>query len=240
MPRHKPRKGSPLYVTPAFDLFPKSYELVRDNFTLFALLYFLPLVVGLSNGTWVVDSRRSWHNDVPVVANTVGNSTLPAWAWGGLGLAFIIALALGVIIQIMIQAAQLEAAHGRRPKFSHLWRTVQKRGWQMFGLYVAVGLVTLVGFILLIIPGIIMLRRYFVASYVLLENENISIWQAMERSAAMTKRDSRSVYSIMAVLVIFTLFGVLPLIGWLIAFGLRFFYNLAPALRYQELKRLSQ
>lgn len=238
MRRHKHRRGSPLYVTPAFDLFLQSYDIVKVNLGIFALLYLFPLVIGLSNGTWAVDSRRSWGNDLPVVANTLGNSSLPAYAWGGLGLALIFAVAIAVILQVMIHAAQLEASKGHKPKLSKLWRVVKKRGWQMFGLYLAIGVLTVLGFIALIIPGIIMLRRYFVAPYVLLENEGMSVWQAMDKSAEITHRDSWSVYSIFGVMIIFALFGGLPIIGWIIAFGLRFFYNLAPALRYQELKRL--
>jgi uncharacterized membrane protein len=212
---------------------------VRDNFTVFALLYLFPLIIGLSNGTWVVDSRRSWHNDVPVATNTLGNSTLPAWAWGGLGIAFIFALLIGVLLKIMIQQGQLQASSGHRLSLSELFKVARASYWQMFGLYLLVGLVTLIGFILFIIPGIIMLRRYFLAPYVLLENKGMGIWGAMEESAKITRRDSWSIYSIFGVMILFTLFGVLPLIGWIIAFGLHFFYTVAPALRYQELKRLS-
>jgi len=237
--RHKHRRGSPLYVTPAFELFPKSYELIKNNFGTFAALYIFPLIIGLSNGTWVVDSRRSWHTDFPAGAAVLGNSTLPAYAYGGLGIALLIAMVIAIFLQIMTQAAQLEVSEGRKPKFGQLLQVARQRFWQMLGLYIWVGLITLVGFILFIVPGIIMLRRYFVAPYVLLENQKMGISYAMQKSADITKRDSWSVYSIMGVMVLFALFGALPLIGWIIAFGLRFFYSAAPALRYQELKKLS-
>jgi uncharacterized membrane protein len=261
MARRKHRRGSPLYVTPAFDLFLKSYDLVKENFTVFALLYIFPLIIGLSNGTWVVASHRSWSNDTPVAANTLSTSTLPAYAWGGFGVALLFALAIAVALQVMLQAAQLESSHGRRPKISHLWQIVKKRGWQMFGLYLAVSFMVLLSFIPLLIflaigltslpillaiigvlififPAVVMVRRYFVAPYVLLDDDSIGVWAAMDKSAKITLRDTGSVYSIMGVMILFSLFGALPLIGWIISFGLHFFYNVAPALRYQELKKL--
>jgi uncharacterized membrane protein len=249
--RHQARRGSPLYMTPALELLFKSREAVKKNFGLFALLYFLPLVVGLSNGFWVVGSQRHLTPDTLDAANAVGNSTLPAYAYGRFDFIFLIAMAIAVVIKIMQQAAQLRAAEGKDVKLKALWRVVKKRGWQFLGLYISVTVVTAVWLIpafitrnmivelICFIPAAIMLRRYFVAPFVLLENEGMSFWQAMERSAQMTKKDSRSVYTMIGVMLVFALFGIVPYVGWLIAFALLFYYSCAPAIRYQELKRLS-
>jgi hypothetical protein len=254
MPRRKHRRGSPLYVTPAFELFPKSYGLVKKNLSVFALLYIFPLIIGLSNGAWVVDSRRHWHTDVPVGLNAVGHSTLPAYAYGGVGIALVFAMAIAIFLQVMTQSAQLEAAEGRKVQFSSLLKTAKARLLQMLGLYLAVGVVLLISFlplilyvalglpslfsVILLVPPAIVLRRYLFAPYVLLEDDKKSVWEAMEQSAALSLKDSWSVYSLLGVMILFSLFGVVLLIGWIAAFLLQFFYSVAPALRYQELKKL--
>lgn len=235
----RPRRTSAYNLTGAFDLFPKSYEIVKKNLGIFAVLYIFPLIIGLSNGIWTIDNERRWQADAPVAANALGQSTIPGYVWGGIGLAFIVAIVIAVIIQVMTHRAELDGSEGHKIRFGRLWQTVKTRGWGLFGLYFLVGLITVGGFLLLIIPGIIMLRRYFLAPYVFLDNENIGIWEAMEKSAAMTKKHSGSIYRILGVMLLIILFGILPLIGWLISFPLAFFYSVAPAIRYQELKNLT-
>jgi uncharacterized membrane protein len=110
-------------------------------------------------------------------------------------------------------------------------------GWQMFGLYLLIGLYVFVGLILFIVPGLIMLRRYFLAPYVLLDTR-CSIKEAMERSAAMTKPYSKYIWGVIGVMFLIGLANVIPGIGWLIAFIFGMFYSVAPALRYQELKEV--
>lgn len=236
----RPRKTSAYNLTGAFDLLPKSYELVKKNLGAFALLWIFPLIAGLSNGVWTLGDERRLASDSQVAANAIGNGFPPAYVWGGFGLLFLLALAIGVIVQIMTHQAELEASDDKTVKIGRLWDVVKQKGWRMFGLYLLVGIITVIGFILLIIPGIIMLRRYFLAPYVLLDNDNIGIWDAMEKSAHMTKKHSGSVYRIIGVMILFSLFGIVPLIGWIAAFILQFFYSVAPAIRYHELKSLSQ
>ncbi len=238
MARSRGRRSSPLYVTPAFDLLPKSYGLVKTNLRIFALLFIFPLIIGLSNGFWVVDTQRHLRADILDAFNAVGNATLPSYSFAKFGITFLIALAVAASLQVMMQTAQLYAAKHKKIKLSHLWQTLKGRGLQMFYLYSVVSILSAVGLVIFVIPGLIILKRYFLAPYVLLENEDMSIWQAMERSSALTKRDSWSVYTMIGVMLLFSLFGIVPYIGWIAAFLLHFFYSVAPVLRYQELKRL--
>jgi uncharacterized membrane protein len=243
------RRGSPLYVTPALELLFKSREMVKKNFKVFAVLYFFPLVIGLSNGFWVVDSQRHFTPDTLDAANAIGTPALPAYAYAHFSFIFLVALALAVVLKIMLQAAQLQAAEGHKVSLKVLWQVVKKRGWQFFGLYLAVSILICIWLVpaflfrdmlielICFIPAIIMLRRYFVASYVLLENKDMGVWQAMERSARLTGRDSWSIYALIGVMALFALFGIIPYLGWLIAFLLLFYYSAAPAIRYQELKK---
>ena len=245
------RRGSPLYMTPAFELLPKSYDVVRANLRIFGLLYILPLIVGLSNGFWAVDTQRHLGPDTLDATNAVANSALPAYSYGRFGSIFLIALAVAVALRIMLHAAELRAVEEKSLKLKTLFGIVRRRWQQFFGLYVAVSIVTFIWLLpalvyrhmwfeaICFIPVAIMLRRYLVAPYVMLEHPELSVWAVMERSAALTKKDSWSVYLILGTMVLLALFGIVPYIGWMFAFALLFFYSCAPVIRYKELKRLS-
>lgn len=235
----KPRKTSKYNLTGAFELYPKSYQLVKRNWLLFALLYAFPAIIGLANGFIGLEDQRHWHSDAPVIANAVNNAGLPFYVWAGLSLGLLIMLAVAIALRIMLHSAQLQASRHIRPRFAQLWQTVKSRGVEMVKLYLLVSVITVVGFFLLIIPGIIMLRRYFLSPYVLLDNDRMSAWDAMEKSAQMSKPYPISIYAIYGVMLLFSLVGIIPLVGWIGAIALAFFYNLAPALRYQELKKIA-
>ncbi len=141
-------------------------------------------------------------------------------------------------MQIMLQAAQLEASEGKSVTFDRIWKTTKQLGWRMAGLYIVVGLTILVGLLLLVVPGLIFIRRYFLSPYVMLDKK-VGIREAMDRSAAMSKPYSGSVWGVIGVMFLISLIGIIPLIGWLISFILGIFYSVASALRYQELKKLA-
>lgn len=136
----------------------------------------------------------------------------------------------------MSQAAQFEGAEGKTIAWSSIWKTTKKIGWRMVGLYLIVGFLTIVGLILLIIPGLIILRRYFLAPYVLID-KNCGITEAMQRSADMSKNHTGSIWRILGVMFLISLANVIPFIGGLIAFILGALYSVAPAIRYEELKK---
>ncbi len=146
-------------------------------------------------------------------------------------------LVAGFIILTMTQSAQLKASEDKVITFNVLWKIVKELGWRMVGLYLVVGLTIVVGFFLFIIPGLIFLRRYYLSAYVMLDKKT-GIREAMDRSAAMSKPHSGSVWGVIGVTFLIAMTGVIPFIGWLVAFTLGMLYSVAPALRYQELKKL--
>lgn len=138
----------------------------------------------------------------------------------------------------MAVIATYEASQDKVIAFNRLWATTREIGWRLIGLYIVTGLIIFVGFILLIIPGLIMLRRYFLAPYVMID-KNCGIREAMDRSAAISKPHSGYIWGIVGVTILISMIGIIPLIGSIVAFVMGMFYSVAPALRYQELKKLS-
>lgn len=240
------RRTSPLRITPSFDLFKPSYRLVRKNIWIFGTLYFVPLVFWVHSWVWSSSSSNNptWFN------NLYGHSTLSS-SWGSspftnlpdtfVGFSiiwFLIVIIAGTIAQLMTVVAAYDASQDKVITFDKLWAVVKKIGWRLIGLYIVTGLVIFVGLILLIVPGLIMIRRYYLAPYVII-NKNCGIREAMDRSAAISKPHSGYVWGVIGVTILIGLIGVIPLIGSLVAFIMGMFYSVAPALRYQELKKIS-
>ena len=234
----KARRGSPLYLPSAFDLFKPSRDLVLDNLHVFGWLFALPLIFWVHSWLWTpaagghfwnrfTDANYSWTFPSSYNAAFIGFSIL----W------FVIAIAAGTIVQIMSQKAQLEVSSGKRPELGELWTFVKLRWLSMLKIYVSVIGITLLGFVL-IIPRFIFLRRYFLAPYVMIE-KNCSVKEAMRRSADLSRTNTGSVWGVIGVLFLIDLLGILPLIGSLASFAVGSLYSVAPALRYQQLKKLT-
>jgi len=237
--RPRARKSSPLYLPSAFDLFTPSKDLVLKNIHVFGPLFILPFIfwghswLDIPAGAghyWgrVTDANYSWSFPSAFWAAFIGFSII----W------FLIVIVGGVIIQIMLQRAQLEVSQNKEPVFSELWQVVKKMWKKMLLLFLAMIGLIVGGFILLIIPGLIMLRRYFFAPYVMLER-NCSVGEALSRSAKLSAVNTGSVWGVIGVSFLISLLGVIPLIGSLASFVVGSLYCVAPALRYQQLKKLA-
>lgn len=138
----------------------------------------------------------------------------------------------------MSQDAQLRGVRKHPLAVGSLWLEARGLFWKMLGLYIIMTLYIVIGLILFIIPGLIMLRRYLLAPYVMLDQKG-SIKEAMDTSAAMTLPYSRSIYGIIGIMLLISLINVIPYLGWMIALVVGFLYSAAPALRYDELRKIT-
>jgi hypothetical protein len=241
--RRRARLGSPLRLHGSFELFGKSRKLIQKNIWIFAPLFALQLLFTFHAWEWTPAlggdtghhwTRYSWFG-------SGFTTSLPDFIWysfiGFSVIWFVFVIAIGTIVQIMLQEAQLDASEEKNIYFAHLRAVVKELGWRMLGLYLVVSLYVTVGLILFIVPGLIMLRRYILAPYVMLDSK-CGIKQAMEHSAEISKPYSGYVWGIIGVMFLIGLFNIIPGIGWMISFVLGFYYSAAPALRYQELKKI--
>jgi hypothetical protein len=245
MAKNRPRRGSPLHLTPSFELFGKSKEIVLKNIWIFGPLYILPTIFMIHSWIWTPakpGAPHHWWYSLDNFGPGASASPIPLFSgYSLLGFSLVwglLVLVGGAIVQIMTQAAQLEGAEGKAVTFDSIWKTTKELGWRMVGLYIVVALTLFVGFLLLIVPFFIFLRRYFLAPYVMLDKK-VGIQEAMSRSAAISKPHSGSVWGVIGVIFLICLTGIIPIIGWLASFVLGFLYSVAPALRYQELKKIS-
>jgi hypothetical protein len=145
---------------------------------------------------------------------------------------------LGTVAQIMSQAAQLDAVEDKHLDFQNLWQVVKKMGWRLLGLYILMAIIIGVGFVLLFIPGLFMIRRYILAPYVMID-KNAGIRESLSQSAALSLKNTSAVWGIIGVMFLIGLVNIIPYFGGLAAFVLGSLYSVAPALRYQQLKKLA-
>jgi hypothetical protein len=241
--RNRPRQSSPLNLPGAFQLFTSSKEIVLKNIWIFGPLYAIPILFWIHSWIWTPASSSTggWWSGFYGLNGSWGSSPIASWDYARIGFSvlwFLIAVVAGTIAQFMVTIAALDSTENRALDFRDLWQTVKKIGWRLVGLYLLVALYVVIGLILLIIPGLIMIRRYYLAPYAMIDR-NCGIKEAMERSAAMSKPYSGSIWGIIGVMILISLVGIVPLIGWLASLILGMLYVVAPALRYQQLKRLA-
>lgn len=212
-----------------------------SHLEVFGVLFAIPFIMWIHSWVWVPagsghwwqrggDANYSWTYPNGYFDAIVGYSMI----W------LIFSLVLGTIIQIMTQDAQLKAAEGKRLALADHWQTVKQIWPKMLLTYIAFGLLLLVGFILLIVPGFFALRRYMFAPYVMLDAKGkIGVKEALDKSAQLGLQNTGAVWGLIGVMLLISLCGIVPIIGSLASFVLGALYCIAPALRYQQLKKLA-
>ncbi len=221
----------PRQTTSAFDLVPRSFELVSKNLPLFALVSSAPLLMTVLSA---VNSKEV----------EVGSSLSPGLLFqSALGMAPAVALILGIIslvLQTMALGLVLKAAQDKTANLNELTETARKFTLKYLGLSILSGLVIVLGFVLLIVPGFIAITRLFLASYVMV-SENLGVVESMKRSSELSKGNAGAIWGVIGVTILLGIIGqilgfISPVVGAVVASLLGIGYSVAPAIRYLELK----
>jgi hypothetical protein len=242
MARKRARRNSPLYMPGAFDLFTPSKELVLNNIWVFGPLYAVTLVFYIHSWIWspLPNQHVGWWHSADGFSSGWPGGPFPGYFTFisvGFSILWLLIIAfVGTVAQIMAQSAQLRVTEGRSLDFSHLWATVRELGWRVFGLYIVMGILISIGLILLIIPGLILIRRFFFAPYIMLDKKT-SIREALDQSANLSRVNTGAIWGVIGVMFLIGLANIIPIIGGLVAFCFGSLYSVAPALRYQQFKK---
>lgn len=238
------RRSSPLYMPSAFDLFTPSKELVLKNIWIFGPLYAVPLIFYIHSWIWSPlpnQHVRFWQHSSGFSSGWPGGPWPSYLTFTFIGFSilwFLIIAFIGTVAQIMSQAAQLDAAENKPLDFKDLWAVVKKMGWRLLGLYIVMGVSIAIGLILLVIPGLILIRRFFLAPYIMIE-KNQGIMDSLNESAQFSKINTGAIWGVIGVMFLIGLANIIPIIGGLASFVFGSLYSVAPALRYQQLKKLA-
>lgn len=190
----------------AFKLFSPSWKAVQLNIVTFIELILIPVMVSLVFS--VLSRSRSASLTLGLVSDVI---------------AFLFAPALII--------TQLKSIRGQTIDLSQALQEGLRFFWRYLGLIICMGFVIIIGLVLFIVPGLIMLRRYFLAPYYLIDKD-LGIFEAMRMSAADSKPVSGAVWGVIGVSVLFGL-----LVFFLVGILLSVMYYCAPALRYQQIAK---
>jgi len=225
----------------AFELLGKSFQLVKENLNVFILLYSVSALFALWNFlNWFTDDRTTWTEDRLSLNNWFGSFSglqVDTPAGMGAGLALVVGI-IALIFSLLQIILVFRVAQGRKPDIGDIWEEFKKVWFKLLLLVIVMGLIVVVGFILLIIPGVIFLWRFFFAPYVMLDH-GTGVEESLRRSWRMTKGFGWPIYSVILLGLLMGLSGIIFYIGPIISFILAVAYSCAPTLRYWEVKRLS-
>lgn len=225
----------------AFELLPKSYEIVKRNFDVFMVLLAVGGLLALFDMLSRLDGGQEKKSS-SLTDSAVGGLFGPSYdasfyaaAGGFLALLF----AVYIVTYLMTVIASVRGAQGHKLTLGGVWQEF-KGNWlwlKLIGAMLLSGLAIVAGLILLIIPGIILIWRLYLVPYIMVDQKT-TISEAFVKSWEMTKGNAWPIYSIILVTIVLSLTNIIPIIGGVVAFLLGAAYTVAPAIRYQELKKL--
>ncbi len=210
----------------SLSLFAPSMNAFMRNLPTFIILLALPFLVTLSNYPNGMSDNNDIAIDTPVI----------------LGIIFSIAIVLVIyiILGALTTKLQLEAAKGNVVSLRQLWASTKSRIVTFGLLCIAIAALVTVGLIAFIIPGIIFIRRYVMAPYILLDNDDMTISEAMNKSAEMSKPYSGYIWGVIGLVILLSFTTVIPFTGPMLSFVLTSIYGIALPLRYLEIKNLGR
>jgi len=144
----------------------------------------------------------------------------------------------GIALAIMSVVLQVRAAQKSTVQFQEVWNDFKHLWWRIILVEITVAILIIAGLIALILPGIYLIGRLLLAPYILVA-EDTRVFEALERSWALTKGRMGQVYNIFLLAIVLSLFNLIPVIGSAIAVVLTVAYSVVLPLRYLELKKLS-
>lgn len=237
------RRSSHLYMPSAFDLFRPSKDLILSNIWIFGPLFAVPFIFWVHSWLWSPLPGQHvsfWQHSDTISAGWTA-SPLPAYPlYLYVGFSFmwlILALVAGLGALMLTQKAQLDAVEHKTLDFQDLWWAAKRQWRQLLGLYIVLGITVFVGFALFIVPGLLLMRRWMFAPYIMLE-ERTGISDSLAKSNSLTSKNPGAIWGMIGVMFLIVLVGIVPIVGGLAAFALGCLYSLAPALRYQQFKKL--
>jgi hypothetical protein len=216
----------------AFELFGPSWKAFKLNAGTFVLgvlipilLFLIPIAIALI-GIYASSPTDSYGNNSSHTAYNV-----IVLIFGILGV-----VALAVFFLPFIYMLKLQSAMGNKITFKATLKHSRRFVWRMLGLYILRSLAISFGFLLLIVPGFYMWRRYMLAPFYLID-EDSKVLDAMKKSAEDSKPFSYALWGMIGVYVLIQLIGIVPLVGWLISGIMGIVYCCAQAIRYLQIKR---
>jgi hypothetical protein len=200
-----------------------SIQVFRDNFESTVIIFMLPSLL-LVLGSLLISGGK----------NNAAYTALGAFLT-------VIGFIWSILNFFAACSFSVEAVKGKQPKVMPSYRRGLRCAPRLIGLSLLLLPLFILGTALFILPGLIVLRRYFLA-YIYIVDQDVGIREAMDMSADQSKPETAAVYGLLAVLLLFLLVAsgfsrtVAPY-GSILALIVEPLYMFAPVLFYVELQK---
>ena len=216
-------------LAPSYDLIRPSIRLIRENIWAVLYLNFFPnllLIVGLVLASSITDQN-------PPITHYDTRTSL------GLALAFAGAL-WALLAYPGLILLQIKAAAGEHPTPMACFKQGLPRLLPLIFMSILAVLLVMLGFIALIIPGLILIRGFYLAPYYIVE-QNIGPVEALKKCFADSKPNAGYIWGVIGVTIGFaamsSFVGRVPVAGYMLSLLVGLVYLFAPVLRYTEIAK---
>lgn len=203
-------------MTPSWDLVRPSVNLLLKNSEAVITIVLLPtLAMVLGSMLTLTDYRTG------LIVTSIGG----LWRF------------INVPVSIYLQAS---AASGKNPSISECYRRGLSYWPKVIGFEIVFFFMTLIGLILLVVPGLIIIRRYYLTPFYIVK-QNLSIKKAMRLAERQTKPVAGYVWGVIGVMLAFALLASIianiRIVGVILAAFISLIYLFGPALRWREISK---
>lgn len=220
-----------------FDLPRKSYEIVMRNWQMFAFVNIITIITSIFLAIGNTSTNYNSYSEGMFSDQDFTNIMGPLAIFG------IVFALVSIFFYAMTVGLAVKSIDGEKPDVNELLGIGKKYWLRQLGLVILLSIIIGFGLLLLIIPGIIAFLRLSLAPY-LMYDRNLGVIDSIKASAELTKGRMGAVAAAIGVMILINiglgLFGVLPIIGDLIAAVGAILFSLVIALRYRELTRLKK
>lgn len=137
---------------------------------------------------------------------------------------------------------QTRAINDKMPSLGECYAKGLPFWFKVVGFEIFFAIITVIGLILLIVPGLIIFRRYYLSPYYIV-GKNLGIADAMRVSAEQTRPVSGWVWGTFGVSIVLTFLAIIVsairFVGPILAAFTSLIYFFGPALRWHEISRFA-
>lgn len=213
-------------LSPSIDLFLPAARIIKDNVLIFFILLVVPALLTNMTGQAAIPSEKTLT--VAELAEIYRSMVTPYVVIGAL---------LSFALNPFLNVAHYLGTKNGHIEFAKLKTIGLKNYLSLIGLMIVMGLATIAGLILFIIPGLIAIRAFILAPYYLIASDGkLGIFSALKTSMQKSRPRSWSIYGILGIAFLFGMLSILGPIGQIAGTILALLYTPAFALRYKEIE----
>lgn len=205
-----------------FELVLPAFETLRVNATLYLILFILPAILT----SLLTETSAQSPETLADIQNSLSSAGM------------VIPLAASIVLLPYMALLQIKGARGEKLSAKELVTMGSRKLPKLLALYIILAIIIGAGLMLFIIPGLILLKRYMLSPYYLIDDD-CSIAQAMRSARNDVRPFSNSIWSVIGfgivVYLAFAISIVVPILA-LLYIATQIAWSFMPALRYHQIR----